>query len=453
MEKLVRETKSLCPSCFKALDAKIVEDGGKIYLRKKCPDHGEFQVMISEHPEYYLPLDRFYFSMMEKSYSQTDFIIRLTGRCNMSCPMCLASANEDVKEPDMTLEQFRELAKDKRIKKFDLMGCEPTLHKDLFEIIKEAKKHGIVALHTNGLKLEDEDFVRKLKEAGVDDVHLQFDTFEDEDSQRIRGEKHVSRKLKIVENLEKAGLSYDLKATVLKGVNDDQLGKILDFGVGKTYAKEIFFLGCRYLGLSRENENKEDIYLMPDEIIDMLEKQTKGKLNRQNIFYFQKIYFFMLRVLNVRKCFYINHYLIRRNQDGTYTPIDRLMDIKKMSGYIDEFVEKKNLLNMAVLYSKFLPLMLNKNAFSLIFDLALMKIMFYLGFTMSKVPKKFILVGFISACDPYTFDASIAKNCGKGEICFDLSNQKDKPAWFPSGAVANVTRDKVKYYESVGGNK
>ena len=40
-------TKSLCPICFKPLDAEVFDEDGKILIKKTCDEHGEFGVMIS----------------------------------------------------------------------------------------------------------------------------------------------------------------------------------------------------------------------------------------------------------------------------------------------------------------------------------------------------------------------------------------------------------------------
>ena len=47
-------TRSICPSCKKVLDAHIVLRAGQVFLQKKCPAHGMFDVLISSNADYYL---------------------------------------------------------------------------------------------------------------------------------------------------------------------------------------------------------------------------------------------------------------------------------------------------------------------------------------------------------------------------------------------------------------
>ena len=39
---MIKKTKSLCPECFKPVDAEVYEENGKIMIKKTCPEHGEF---------------------------------------------------------------------------------------------------------------------------------------------------------------------------------------------------------------------------------------------------------------------------------------------------------------------------------------------------------------------------------------------------------------------------
>jgi len=49
----IKNTKSICPECLKALDASIFEDGGKVYIKKECPEHGSFQELYwSDYDQY-----------------------------------------------------------------------------------------------------------------------------------------------------------------------------------------------------------------------------------------------------------------------------------------------------------------------------------------------------------------------------------------------------------------
>lgn len=184
---LIRTTESLCPECLQTIGASLIEREGAVYLQKRCPEHGEFELLVSRHPGYYRPLNDFYFSLFPNSLPQRDYIVHLTNKCELNCPICLADANSlDVQ--DLSLEALRVFLRKRRGCKVDLMGAEPTMRSDLPEIIRLVHRSGnIAALHTNGIRVAEYSYLESLKKAGVDEVHLQFDGFDDAVYERIRG--------------------------------------------------------------------------------------------------------------------------------------------------------------------------------------------------------------------------------------------------------------------------
>ncbi len=75
MMNLIRKTKSVCPECFKMIDAFIVEEHGKVYMNKECDKHGKFKLLLSFHPRYYKDLDEFYFSLFGKEEKEKKFYV------------------------------------------------------------------------------------------------------------------------------------------------------------------------------------------------------------------------------------------------------------------------------------------------------------------------------------------------------------------------------------------
>ena len=108
MSRDLRETRGTCPECVRVVPATVLEDGGRVFIEKRCPEHGANRALISIAPDYYEELSRYFFSVMGESLPQRDYILRLTARCNMSCPICLASANDFVEE-DLPVQKVREL--------------------------------------------------------------------------------------------------------------------------------------------------------------------------------------------------------------------------------------------------------------------------------------------------------------------------------------------------------
>lgn len=436
--RLIRKTESFCPQCIQRIPANIVEEEGKIYMVKECPQHGRFQVFLSQHPGYYRELNDFYFSLIKRRLPQRDYILRLTERCNLNCSICLASANE-TPAIDYPLKRLKAFIQGKRGYKFDLMGTEPTMREDLPQIIRMIHDSGnLAALHTNGIKIADFSYLKKLWDSGLKEVHFQFDGFDDQFYLKIRGQRLLSIKLKALENLKKLGIGTDLVATILRGYNDKEILKILSYGVANSFVREIFFLGCRWLGKARGFDYK--VCLLPDEIIDLLTEQTKDSeepITREEILQFQKLYFTLLSLISLKKCFYIHHYLLVRREGG-YQNIHRILNLAKMESVLNRYKEKVRAgrrLARAFLLANLFPSLLRPSTLILAKDFLLHKSLLTSGFDISRIPPKYLLLGFISACDPYMYDSRIALNCGKGELSLDLGEQE-------LGALANCLRDK-----------
>jgi MoaA/NifB/PqqE/SkfB family radical SAM enzyme len=421
MNNVIRETGSVCPECLETIKADILEDGGKVYMSKECPRHGTFRLLLSAHPGYYRQLDDFYFSLMGKNFPQRDYIVNLTNKCDLDCPICLAESN-DLTGGDYAKDALADFLKGKRNFKIDLMGAESTMRGDLADIIRMIVRSGnSAALHTNGIRISELSYLEGLKRAGLNEVHLQFDGFDDRIYEAIRGKKLLDIKFRALDNLERLRIPTDLKVTIVRGVNEDQMSKILDYAAGRTFIKEVFFLGCRHLGRAKNLSFEK--CLMPDELIDILEDQTNGRISRGNIFLFQKIYFSLLAAFSVKKCFYNQHFLVKRHKGG-YTALDKIIDLK----YIADRLRKTGNSRL------FLAGLFLRCGYAMrLQDLIPMFVSFVRGFKLVTVATDYILIGFISACDAYSLDFRIAGNCGKGAISSGAGVQD-------IGALDNVFR-------------
>lgn len=440
-ETLIRQTWSVCPECLEELPARVVEDGGAVYLRKDCPEHGASECLLSRHAWYYEALDRYYFSVMPEEIRQRDYLIRVNERCNLKCPICLASA-VDTKDgppptPDMELERleaFMDTHPPKSLK-IDLISAEPTLRQDLPEILRAIKKRGhISSLHTNGLRLADRDYLRTLKAAGLDEVFLQMDGFDDEAYLKIRGARLARTKVRILENLEAEGVATSLVMVVMPGCNESEIPKVLDYAASRPFIREVMFLGTRALGYFRGNEE----LLMPDQVIDLVEELCGGLCPRPEVFRFQKLYFALLSVLGVRKCLYVQHYLLVRDREaGGFVNLDRFIDWKKVEPILDELPRTPRTLlgRLAWLFRLGLAL-LSPRALRLLPDFLSLLIRLKFGWRLRRLPFRPLLIGYITACDPINLDRKVGQHCGKGELAMDLGLHE-------SGSDANIERERM----------
>ena len=434
--EVVRRTRGTCPICVELVDAAVIEDEGKIFIEKDCPEHGRNRALISKHPRYYRELMEYFHAVMPDSLPQRDYILRLTARCNMQCPICLASSDQ-YDEKDLSLEQVRRFVDDKnRRLKLDLMGAEPTLHEDLQAIISMAHKRGhITALHTNGINIADPDKLRQLVDAGMDEVHLQFDGFDEQTNHVLRGRPMQGVRDKVLAALKQLGVATDLVVTVARGLNEGQMDKVLRYAAAEPHIKEVFYLGCRILG--RATESFASSSIAPDELIDDLEQATGGRVRRDDVRIFNKIYFAMLGLMQVRKCLYIHHYLVLRD-GGSYRPVSDYIDLQYLEPHLDRIpalIKRSRRLALAYLATHGLIAVARRKGYPLLLDGAILNLMLWFGFDLSQLRRRILLIGFITACDPWIHDLEVSGNCGKGELSNDQGLQE-------SGAEANVCRER-----------
>jgi hypothetical protein len=238
--------RSLCNACKKIVPAHNDMRDGKVYLVKECPDCGATETLISTNAASFTAkheLDE----RAEKQpclincmhchhkLSPTLLFLDVTNRCNMNCPICINNT------PSMKFlfEPPREYF-DKIFKHFSTydprpgiqwFGGEPTMREDLIDLIKLARSYGLRSrLVTNGLKLADEDYCRRICETRAR-ILFAFDGLNAEMYQDLRNSRQsLEIKLKGLENVRK----YAKKKTILmtlvaKGYNDNAIGDLLRF--------------------------------------------------------------------------------------------------------------------------------------------------------------------------------------------------------------------------------
>jgi 7,8-dihydro-6-hydroxymethylpterin dimethyltransferase len=221
--KILNKTESICDICLKRIPAETYLKDGRVFIRKYCPVHGNFSGAHAwDDPEIYQGLEK----MKTLDAPSAQVAIALTYRCNLHCPVCYAKANE-VKIEDF---KFKDLEKTKDFRSVFLTGGEPTIRQDLHEIISYLKESGKkVLMFSNGLKLSNFKYAKKLKKAGLDCVFVQFDSTDDKDQAYIRGKKITKYKKKAVENMQKCGITIYFCAAMLKGKSFNHLKGLFDY--------------------------------------------------------------------------------------------------------------------------------------------------------------------------------------------------------------------------------
>lgn len=307
--KFIKKTKSICPECFKVLDATIFEENNKVYIKKECLEHGKFQDVYWSDYEQYQRAEKFRYdgeglrNPRTKTEQDCPFdcgicpqhkshtvlaIIDVTNRCNLKCPVCFANAATAGYVYQPSKEEVREMLENLRSNDpvpataLQFSGGEPTIREDLFELIRMAKESGFrhVEVNTNGLRLaQSVDYCRGLKEAGMSTVYLQFDGLSNEVYRFTRGCDLLEMKMKAIENCREAGVnSMVLVVTLVKGVNDHQIGDIIRFAIQNfDVIRCINVQPVSLCGRLPEQERAKMRITIPD-FTRLCEEQTDGKI-------------------------------------------------------------------------------------------------------------------------------------------------------------------------------
>ncbi|MBK8393500.1 MAG: radical SAM protein [Saprospiraceae bacterium] len=296
-------TISLCPTCLKRIDAKIVFEDGNVYMMKRCPEHGNSKVIIADDIAYYKNI-RNYNKPSETPYkfnTKTHFgcpydcglcpdheqhscltIIEITDRCNLSCPTCYAGSSpthgrhRTFTEVKKMLDTIVENEKEPDV--VQISGGEPTLHPQFFEILDYAKtlpiKH--IMVNTNGIEIaRDFEFAKRLKTYSPDfEIYLQFDSFKEEALVSLRGANLEKIRQKALENLNKLNLSTTLVVTLQKGLNEDEIGKIIEFALKQECIRGVTFQPTQIAG-RLENFNHETDRITLTEVRRKILEQTE----------------------------------------------------------------------------------------------------------------------------------------------------------------------------------
>ncbi len=223
-------TTALCSECREKIEGKIIFKDGKVYLQKRCSVHGEELVLISTDVEYYKRCRNYMKpSEMPQRWNREIergcpfdcglcpdheqhtclAVLEITQSCDLGCNICYANSKDDKKY--LSLDKIKKMV-DTTVKNegtqdvLQISGGEPTLHPDFFEILDYCKKSSIrhLMVNTNGVKLCDEEFVKKLsKYKTAFEIYLQFDSLNAESLINLRGKDLTEVRKKALENLNK----------------------------------------------------------------------------------------------------------------------------------------------------------------------------------------------------------------------------------------------------------
>lgn len=446
---------SVCPECLKRVPMRIYEENNVIYLEKTCPEHGKFEDIYWGDAELFKWFYKGWYSakyggvglenphtkpakgcpydcgLCTQHRSHTVLgIIDVTNRCNMACPVCFAYAGAVNYVYEPSYEQLVDMIKLLRNNKpwacnsLQFSGGEPTLRNDLPALIAEAKKAGIrhVEVNTNGLRLaEDTDYFKKLLDAGLSTLYLQFDGLKEEIYKKTRGRTDVVQvKQKVVENARKVGLdSIVLVVTLAKEVNDKDLGEIIRYAVeNHDVIRCVNIQPISMAGRARKDEMRKMRITVPD-AIKLIEEQTNGTITRWDwrpVNWPVPISRGMEIIKNRVYPEFTMHPMcgaatfIVVEDDGSYKPITQYLDVDKFAEvfwdiHYSGVKGKRTMAKMKML--EFLPMVKSPLVRGLLKDVITKGSYEALGRFMRRI----IMIGIMHFMDVWNFDLDRVQKC------------------------------------------
>jgi uncharacterized radical SAM superfamily Fe-S cluster-containing enzyme len=272
-----RKTDSLCPVCVRQaraavltgavdlpsfmhdhpgeISADIVESEGRIVMRKTCARHGTFEDVISIDPAFLSRIERLFPGRDHASppsrlrdhgtstikYGRGAVLtVDLTNRCNMMCDPCFMDANQVGFVHELAWEDVQRILDDslsvkpRRQLSVQFSGGEPTLSPFFIRGVRYAREVGYFSVQcaSNGIRFAQEpEFCREAREAGLRLCYLQFDGVTNEANSHRKVGNLFDVKLRAIENLAAVGIDVVLVVTVVNGVNDEQVGPVVQFAI------------------------------------------------------------------------------------------------------------------------------------------------------------------------------------------------------------------------------
>ncbi len=381
---LPKKTKSICPECGKILEATLSEMDGKVYIDKECEEHGKFHDLYWSDAELFLKAETFAYdgiglknpsdSTLKEGENVHIMIkdqrvdmksctalanIDLTNRCNMNCPICFANANQAgyVYEPsyDEVINMLKALRNENPIRctAVQFSGGEPTVYPRLVDVIRAAKQMGFaqVQIATNGLAFaKNPALLQACKDAGLNTIYLSFDGVSDDIYIQARDRKMFGVKLKVLENLramEKAP-SVVLVPTVVRGVNDHQIGDIVKFAFDNSdVIRGVNFQPVAFTGRITREELESGRFTLTD-LVKEFNEQTgfAGRDDWYPIPVVAPISKFASILMGQNKVTFTTHphcgiatYLFQ-DDEGNVIPMPRFLDVVKFSAGLNELADK-----------------------------------------------------------------------------------------------------------------
>src|SRR5436309_7103949 len=295
-----RQTDSLCPGCVKEareaiingrkdwqdllhekvgeIKAQIIERDGQVWMVKDCPIHGHYEDIMAVDVNFLRWIEKNFPGRDIRAHNDADLhnhgsstikhgrgsvlTVDLTNRCNMMCNPCFMDANQVGFVHELLWEDIKEILdnairiKPRRQLSVQFSGGEPTMSPYFIDAVRYARKLGYnsVQAATNGIEFaKDKDFCRRAFKAGLRYAYLQFDGIGNDANSHRQVGNLFDVKLRAIENMHEAGIEIILVTTLVNGVNNDQVGPIINFA--RENPKKIAFIAFQPVSFTGRDED------------------------------------------------------------------------------------------------------------------------------------------------------------------------------------------------------
>lgn len=487
-EKLPHKTSSLCPECSRILDALVYEEDDKVMIKKVCPEHGETVEKYWESAEYYerarkykdigvkltntntgkflghrgenCPMDC---GLCQNHKSHTALAnIVVTNRCDLSCWYCFFYAKEGDPIYEPSMEQIRFMLSNLRNQKpvppnaVQITGGEPTVRNDIIDVVRTARDVGFehVQMNTDIINFsKDADLVVKLREAGMSTVYMSFDGTTPQTNPKNHWEAPYA-----IENMRKAKVGAVLVPTIIRGVNDNDLGNIINFALNNIdVVRGVNFQPVSLVGRMPKSEREKQRITIPG-AIENIEKQTKGTIRKEDWFPIPcvtPITDFVESLTDRPQYKLSNHfacgaatYLYLDRENKKVVPLPQFLDVEGLRDYLKEKAadiregKNKKLVGAKVLLK--IRSFINKkkqpkelNMANLLFN-ALVKHSYK---ALGELHYKMLFVGMMHFQDKYNYDVERVQRCN---IHYVMPDGKIVP-FCSFNVLPEIYRDKVQH--------
>src|ERR1700733_11895720 len=269
---------SVCSTCYRRIDAKIVFEDNKVWMLKRCPQHGPQRVLVADDVDYYRRSREVFIKTPEQpmvyntpvkygcpydcglcpDHEQHSCLtlVEICDACNLTCPICYAGSGQHRTE-FRTLAQIEAMLdcvvrNEKQPDVVQISGGEPTLHPDFFRVLEMCKERPIrhLMVNTNGIRIaQDAEFAKRLFDFMPQfEIYLQVASLPREPLMQLRGADLRNIRERALERLNKLGISTTLVVTVERGVNDNELGSIVEFALQHPCVRGLTFQPLQQAG-------------------------------------------------------------------------------------------------------------------------------------------------------------------------------------------------------------